>query len=452
MGFRTTAMFQKITPNLHKVLVNTSWLVGEKVFRMSLSLLIGVWVIRYLGPQQYGMYSYALAIVGLLVPLSRMGLPKIAVRNLVCDPSARDKVLGTAFILEVIGGTAVIPLSILISFLFRSDEKLVLLIVGIISISELLRSFEVIDFWFSSKVQAKYIAIANIISFSIGNLIKAILLLFHASLIYFIAIYTLEFAIMSITFILFYTWKVGSIRNWIFSFGYAKQMLSDGWPLIFSGFVIMIYMKSDQIMIAQMIGDRAVGIYAAAARIAEMWYFVPVALVNSISPSIIQARQNGLGNYHEKLSRFSNILVVLAYFFSIVISIFSPFIVGILYGVEYAESSMILSLYVWSGCFVVLGLIRTTYATAENLTYIPFISTLSGAIVNVGLNIILISKYGAVGAALSTLIAQAIASYLSSFFFTQTRELFFDHTRALLLTDFLKTIKAAAVGFLHKFL
>lgn len=218
-------------------------------------------------------------------------------------------------------------------------------------------------------------------------------------------------------------------------------MLNDSWPLLLSGFVIMIYMRSDQIMIAQMLGNRDVGIYSAAVKLSEMWYFIPIAINKSIAPSIIKVRRQDIQKYYVRLSQLSNYMIVLAYSASIMITIFSAQIVQIMYGPDYGAASVILSLHVWGGCFIVLGLVRSTYTTTENLTHIAFISTAVGAAINIVLNYFMIGKFGTMGAAVATLVAQASASYFNSLLFSQTRKLFLIQTKALFLADMPKILR-----------
>ena len=52
-----------VLPGFRKYFVNTSWLLGERILRMAVSLLVGIYVARYLGPERFGLLSYALCFV-----------------------------------------------------------------------------------------------------------------------------------------------------------------------------------------------------------------------------------------------------------------------------------------------------------------------------------------------------------------------------------------------------
>ena len=73
-----------------KYFKNTSWLFGEKILRMVVGLFVGIWVARYLGPEQFGLFSYSQSFVGLFIAIATLGLDGIVVRELVKDENRRD--------------------------------------------------------------------------------------------------------------------------------------------------------------------------------------------------------------------------------------------------------------------------------------------------------------------------------------------------------------------------
>ena len=69
------------------------------------------------------------------------------------------------------------------------------------------------------------------------------------------------------------------ICKWYFDKVYAKKLLGRCWYFALSAIMVTIYLRIDQVMLGSMIQDKSqVGIYSAAARIAEMWVFVPNAI------------------------------------------------------------------------------------------------------------------------------------------------------------------------------
>ena len=103
-----------------KYFKNTSWLFAEKVLRMIIGLFVGIWVARYLGPEQFGLFAYAQSFVGLFMVVSTLGLDNIIVRELLNDQNTQYDLLGTSFVLKLIGAS--IGLLFLIIALFCTSN------------------------------------------------------------------------------------------------------------------------------------------------------------------------------------------------------------------------------------------------------------------------------------------------------------------------------------------
>jgi polysaccharide transporter, PST family len=423
---------QKITPNVHKIIGNASWLVVDKLLRMGIGLIVGVWIARYLGPEQFGLLNYAMAFAGLFLPLASLGLEEIVVREIVEHPGEKYKLIGAAFILRVIGGIVSLVIATLTIFLFRPDSTSWIL-VSIFTGIYVFQAFDVIIYWFNSQVQSKYIVFAGSIAFSAATGLKIILLQSKAGLLPFAAVSLGEALITALSLILFYQSSQQSILYWKPSFLYIKQLIQKSYPMIFSAFATILYMKIDQVMLGQMLGDKAVGIYSVAVRISEIWYFIPLAIASSVSPSIISARQKNLDAYHQKVQAVFNSVVSLAYLLSISMSFLAAPIILNLYGSAYSESVAILMVHVWASIFIFIGLIRGICLIAEDLAIVYMQTTLLGAFTNIILNLFLIPRHAGLGAAIATVISYGIAFYASCMFYPRLKTIYRLINRAITL-------------------
>ncbi len=395
---------------------NTSWLFAEKLLRMAVGLFVGVWVARYLGPERFGLFSYAASFVGLFSVLATLGLNGIVVRELVKDENRRDELIGTAFLLKLMGAFGVL-IVLAIAVNFTSNDTNTNTLVFIIASATVFQSFNVIDFYFQSKVMIKYVVFANVISLFISSLVKIGLLLIEAPLIAFAWVILFDSFVLASGFIFFFlknsTFKVKSLK---FKKVIAISLLKDSWPLMLSGIVIAIYMKIDQIMIKEMMNAEAVGQYAAAVRISELWYFIPIGISSSLFPAIINAKKLSKKLYHARLQKLYDLMVWMAITIALPMTLLSDWIVQLLYGGQYNQAGSVLAIHIWAGVFVFLGVAFSGYLTTENLTKKSFYRTLLGAVLNVVLNLILMPKYGIKGAAFATLLGQFTANYAYDFF------------------------------------
>ena len=433
--------FLKSNSGVQKYLKNSSWLLGQKVLDMAVGLFVTVWVVRYLGPSDFGSLSYALSFVGLFSSIATLGLDGILVRDLVNEPVRRNYLLGSAFVLRFVGGVcSLFLIAAGTYFLGESNDDNTL--IYIISFGVILRSFNVIDLYFQSKVLSKYVAYAKTIALGLSSIAKIALLLNGAPLVAFALMVVLEALVLMVSLIFFYC-KAGfnevedtrrKILNWNFDINTAKTLLRDSWPLMLGGIVISIYMKIDQIMIHRILGAEFVGQYAAATKLSELWYFIPVLITSSLFPALINAKKNSKQLYIVRLQRLYTFLLWLAVSIAIPMTFLSEIIVVRLYGDEYQLASDILRVHIWAGIFVFIGVASDKWLITEGIQMFSLRNCAIGALINIILNFYLIGSFGVVGAAYSTLVSQGLAAYLLLYVSNKTRVNFYAITRAVFIS------------------
>jgi O-antigen/teichoic acid export membrane protein len=430
MNFLPNFSTLKKHPSIRKYFSNTSWLLGERILRMGVSLFVGIYIVRYLGPEKYGLLSYTMSFVWIFSALLDLGHREIIVRELVLYPEQRNVILGSAILLRLSGAVFLVSGVAIGLQLVDNDEQTSLMIV-IIALGMAFQSWELIDYYFQSQVQSKYTAWAQTVQLIVASLIKIYLIIWQAPLIYFAAIFSLEYVITAALFLLMYKWQVGSfpIRNC--NLKYAKQMLKNSFPLLLTGTAILIYMKIDQVMLKELVGTETVGTYAAAVKLCEVWYHIPVLIAVSLYPAIIGVKDKDPALYHAQLQKLYTLLVWVALVLAIPITFLADWIIYILYGNEYIESVIILKIYVWAGIFVSMSLANNKWMVIENFQNYILLTTLLGMSSNIIFNVILIPSYGAPGAAVATLISYGIGSYLSLFLFAKVRKGFWFATKSI---------------------
>ncbi|WP_018403785.1 flippase [Marinobacter gelidimuriae] len=413
---------------------NTSWMMGEKILRMFVGLFVGIWVARYLGPEQFGLFSYAQSLVFLFVAIATLGLDGILVRELVKDESRRDELLGTAFGLKLIGALLILPV-LWLTVQFTSNDSYTNLLVFIIASATIFQSFNVIDFYYQSKVQSKYVAWANSLALGVSSAIKVALILNQAPLMAFAIMVAFDALVLATGLVFFY--KVSSrqkLFHWSFKTNTAKKLLKDSWPLILSGLLVSVYMKIDQVMIKEMLDVEAVGQYAAAVRLSEAWYFIPMVIANSLFPAILNAKKINKEIYLQRLQRLYTLMIWMAVGIALPMTFLSEWLITLLYGVAYSETGGVLMVHIWAGVFVFLGVASGKWLVAEGMTIIAMNRTLAGMVINVLLNLLLIPLYGVLGAAMATLVSQIVAALLYDAFDRRTRFQFFLKLKAFVGT------------------
>ncbi len=396
---------------------NTGWMFFGQMFNI-ISVVVGIWLARYLGPENFGIFSYSLAFVGMFSFLANLGVNDLLARDLVESPEKRDRLLGTAFATNLFGGLLAIIATISISQLLVVSD-LAKLLIAIWSANFVISAFSIPGIFFRANVQAKKNSLVQIIGIIIISLLKVALIVFNAGIIWLMMIYVFDYILGAILYFWFYKKAGLSFLNWSFDKKILKTFLSVSWLLMLSSVASSIYMKIDQVMIGNYLDSAAVGLYAAAVKLVEVWYFVPLLICNSLFPAIINARKDDLKKYYNRLSNLYLLLLFLAVAIALPLSFISPWLINILYGSAYVGASSILQIYVWSGVGLFLSFGFNQQLLIENRIKLLFFLNLIGMIVNVVLNIILIPKVGVSGAALATLVSYLIGPAI--FFLSKKR-------------------------------
>lgn len=397
-----------------KYFKNTAWMFLGQVAGMAIAFFVNILIARYLGPESYGVINYVISFGMLFSFIASLGIDIIVIRELIKAPEQKDKFLGTSFILKIVGGLVALLFIILFSFL-EDDVSIrtFLIVYGLIFVCQ---SFHVISLFFQSAVQAKKSALAQIITNIISAVIKTIAVFMGLGVGWFVFFLVLDAIILSISLLIIGLKNHINPFKWRFDYLLVKNILKDSWPLIFSTMAVSFYMRMDQIMLGNMVNQASVGIYAAAVKFSEVWYVIPSIICGSLFPAIINAKKVSHQSFNRRLRGLYALLFWLAFFIAIIMTFSAKPIIYLLYGQSYMDAAPVLQVHIWATIGAFLGFGVSQYLISENLTKIYFVCTLSGAVINLILNLWLIPVYGAIGAAIATLIAYTLVTFMIVFF------------------------------------
>lgn len=416
-----------------KYFKNTSWLFLERIFKMVLYYFIWIWLARYLGPKQFGLYNYVESFALLFtMTIATLGLEGVVIRELVKFKDKRDILLGTSFYLKLIGG--IISLLIIsISINFTSNDSYTNKLIFIVASAVLFHSFNVIDFYFQSKVLSKYIVYAKLLTIIISGFIKIILILLHAPLIAFCWVLLFDSIFISAGLIFYYLRHKLSLFKWKFDRYLAINLLRDSWPLTFSVLTYSIFSMIDKIMIKEIIDEYNVGIYSVAVII----YLIPTTflllLVQSIYPGLINTYNDNKNFFYEYYLKLSSYTTLIGYMGIAFIYFFSKNIIIILFGNIYADSGLVLFILSIGYISIANGFLRMYYLIITGNERLILYFYLISVTINIILNWVLIKKFGIIGAAYATVITYTLNLLFLNFIFKATRKIFFLQMRGLLL-------------------
>lgn len=410
---------------------NLIWATVGKVTTLLSGLVIGIFVARYLGPEQYGLMNWVISFVFLFQCLSVFGLDPIEVREEAKKEVDYNTIIGTAFTIRLVLSVISILLSIGACFVLGKDSETTLL-VAIYSISVVANTLSVIRNYFFAIVQNKRVVQSEISRTMIGMVIKIALLLMKAPLLLFIVAALLDSLLLAGGYWASYRHDVGSVRLWRFSSDYAKYLIREAFPLLLTSAAVIIYQRIDQVMIGQLVDDTNVGYFAVAGRFVEILLFVPMVLAQTISPVLTQIRTRSEDEYRQKSQQFMNMSFWCSMIAAIATSLIANPLVRYLFGEQYLPAVVILQIMSFKTASVALSNTAGAMLVIEGLQKWVLLRDLMGCIVCILLNWYFLPRYGAVAAAYIAIVSNVVAGYLADAVIPAYRHLFVMQTRAIL--------------------
>ena len=423
-------LIDKILTRLHlsetkqKVVRNLFWAVTGKVVTLLGSLLVGIFVARYLGPEQYGLMNYVVSFVALFQVFASFGLDNIEIREESKCKGTGEKgrvpgteantILGTAFGLRLIFAGITMLLVILTAWLFEADTFTKWMIT-LYSLSMIMDTFGVIRNYFTSIVWNEYIVKTEISRTIIGALIKVVLLLLHAPLAWFIAASLFDTILIAGGYLLSYRKQIASPRLWTFDLPTAKYLIKEAFPLLLSGAAVVVYQKIDQVMIGNMIDKANVGYYAVAGAFVNVAVFIPNIICQTLTPLLVQYYNTNRNLYQQRAQLFLNIMVWSSIVFAALVCVLAYPIVRYTYGLQYIEAVPVLQILVFKIVGTAMMSSSGNLMITEGVHRYAAMRNGLACVANVALNLILIPKLGIVGAAIAGVVALMVAGYFAHF-------------------------------------
>lgn len=417
---------------LRRYLFNASWMMGERLLNIGAGFALAVLLARYLGPEQFGILAYALSMSAIFASAGHMGLAGLVVREVVRAPGEATETLGTTLVLKLAGMGLGFAFVAGYALLFEPIGSTTFWMLLIVAAAIFFQSFDVVDYWFQSQVQAKYASIARASGILGAAAVKVGLVLAGASLLPFALAHTLQFILVAVLLVYLYRRTAGrSLRDWSVSWARARILLSQGWVIYLGSIFAVLYMKIDQVMLKWLVGPEEVGVYAVAAQLSEAWYFLPIAIVASVFPKLIQLHESTPERFNERLQQLFDLLFMLAVLVACAVTLLADPLIGLLFGAAYQGAAPMLTIHVWAGVFIFMRALFSRWILIENALMFSLVTQGLGALVNVLLNALLIPRYHGEGAALATLISYAVASWGALLVHPRTRPVFFMMTRSM---------------------
>ena len=422
-----------------RFLNNTSWMLAQQIYSMILSLVVGSLSARYLGPSNYGLLSYGSSLISLFTMISSLGLTNVIINEMIKRPSKVGSYLGSAFVARFIASFASLIMIYGIIFILEPDNKLLQIVTVLQGVAVVFQGYEVFTYYFQMEMQMKVVSIATMLALTAASVWRISLLAHSADVRFFALTNSIQYLVAGLVVIIIFALK--SKVKLSFNILDVKHLVGKSYHLIISSIASTVCCQIDKIMIGKIMNETHLGFYSAAVTIAELWEFVPSAAVNSARPLILSRRESDYKEYERRFQLLLLGITCMGVAVSIAFMFLGDLAIRILYGKDYMEASIPLTILIWSTAVAAIGYARNVWFVAEDCkSYVKYF-TIAGAVFDFVANLWFIPVFGIKGAAITTALSHIIVGFIAPLFVKKTRKFVALYFKSfLLLPDLIKIV------------
>lgn len=403
---------------------NILWILLDRVGRLLLSFATGVIVARLLAPEVYGILSFANALVSIVSFLNIAAIEAMVVWALVLEPEAKAEILGSAFMLRLLGGIATVLMVMTIVPFLEGQPPIVAIIAPIIAGATLFTAMDVGEYWLRQVLASKYGVIARQIALIIGAGGRIWAASSPSPLLLLALVIALEALLVAVG-LAFSLHRLGVTPwHWRVVGNRCIQLLVGAWPLLLAAAAVGLYARVGVIILGQWQGAYAVGLFSVATIMVEATHALPVAIMASVTPMLLAQRLTSEAKFTWAFKQWLQRIIWLGIAVCLLLFLSAPLMMSLLFGSRYDGSVAIFEILIWSAFFVFVSVASEVWLIGHNLQRYQLPKTLLAAVVSIVLNLSLAPTLGVKGTAIATLFSYSVSAFWANALFHDTRPLF----------------------------
>ena len=403
-----------------KIISNSAWVIIQHIYSMLTSLIIVALIARHLGPADYGLINYCSSLIAMFTTLSGLGMDNLIVSEIIRNPEKEGGYLGSALVMRLAASFISYPVILALIAVMNPGNHTLFIVAALQALGMIFQTYEVLVYWFRIKLKMKYISIALVAAITVNTIFRIVLLINKATVEWFALSISVQALVGGFIIAAFFA-KKSDVRLKA-GFRDARDLLKISYNCIISSMAIIIYMEVDKILLEKMTGSANVGIYSAAVVLATCWQFIPVTLIDSSRPVILEKRKTSHEAYIDQFKLLMAGVNLMAFVFALLMSCLGWFFIYFLYGRDYLGAFIPLIILSWSSFIGISGYTRTVWITGEGFYKYEKSYAVTAMILNILLDIVLIWQFGVIGAAVATLITYVYEVLIVPLFFRETRD------------------------------
>ena len=406
------------------------WLVVGRATRSAFMLAAMVITARHLNPHDFGLVSFAISMALLFSVFPGPGLDSVLTQELVRRPGERPVYLGSALLLYL-SSSVICYLLLIATGLVIAEDRAVWLLIAVAGSGYLPRATSVLTAFFDSQLGGRYVMISESAQAAAGFAIRLVLIRMNAGVMAFVLAWVVDAAILAIVQWLIFRYRFAALRRWRLSWSAVRILLRRVFPLAMSGVMILIYQQIDKVMLKVMIDAETVGQYSLALRFVYAGAIIPILGVRALAPKLFEMREGGhREQYDIRAQGLHDVTTSMSVVIMLALMAAAP-LLPLICGSTYAPAVIVMIVAAPLVVGSTMGAASGQQMVAEELQKLAPLRNGAGCVINIILNLLLIPRLGALGAALATICAALTASFFCMAFIPGCRHIFKVQLRAL---------------------
>ncbi len=395
-----------------RILQNALFLVSGRLFSRIMQFFLFIYAARRLGVEGFGIFSYGYAIINMFAVAMDWGISAYMVQQLSRNPSRIRAFMGKTLAVKA-GMVVPCLLGILLAGVAMHKETEVLWILFVLGMVTVWDGFAITFYSvFEAREEMAYpaavVAISNLIMSAAG-----ILGLFYAPGLFLLCVIYAGGALLRLSFAGILCIRHYGRPVWEKESPKALELIQKGLPFALVTVFVTIYYYIDTVILSAFFPDETIGQYNAAYRLLEAPLFVAQAATTALFPAAARMYTAKREELKEMMAGVVQKTCAFGLSIAIVIALISERLIVLVYGDTYRPAAPLLTVLIFSAALIMPGAMCGTAIRAANRQSVSALITGMGVLLNVVLNLLVIPRYAAIGAAWTTLATEALTFLLN---------------------------------------
>lgn len=404
--------------------------MSGQVLRLVLGFLVGAWLTRSLGVEATGVLGTILTYGSMFGFVAEFGLRQILIKEMSSAPERSALIFGSGVRMLVISGFLTYLLAASFAAIFGGSGAWLTILIAFSPLL-FLSHMAFLARW-DAMHQARRGAQFGLLALLGTNLAKIITIVYHGGVDGAAAAIALESVFVAAG-----AFALGTRLGWLrdcaqFDLKTARSLLVQAFPHFLTHSGTLLLLRIDQMMILPMRGKTEAGLYAAATRLSELVYMIGPAIVLTFLPKLTALHRDDPAAFRRQCGNLFSIMSCIGYAVIACWWMTGSWVVKLLYGDAFAGSTPVLSVHCVAALASLHGSLLAAFLVVEGRAKLGAIATYSGVVLNVLLNLWLIPRHGALGAAWATAITYYAVWFCGPMLMKPIRWLAIEQLRSLL--------------------